>query len=150
MANLISSPQLIVGDFNDITNRLERKCGGPIYFKCCNEFSAWIDNHGFLDMGWRCLKFTQRGTKIDGQERIFRRLDRAICNQEWRIIFSKAIVKILLRVYTDHHPLLINLREVKAMNRDCPFRFKATGFFMIISINSLVITGRRVTLLLLI
>ncbi|XP_028117861.1 uncharacterized protein LOC114315447 [Camellia sinensis] len=54
------------------------------------------------------------------------RLDRALCNTEWRTMFSEATVRVLPRTYSDHSPLIVYtqcMHNLNPLNR--PFRFEA-------------------------
>jgi hypothetical protein len=58
-------------------------------------------------------------------DRIYERLDRALCNDAWRISFPNALVKVLPRVdFSDHHPILIDMCGVYVPNREKLFRFE--------------------------
>ncbi|EOY21875.1 Uncharacterized protein TCM_014026 [Theobroma cacao] len=64
-------------------------------------------------------KFTwRRGT-------MFERIDKAVCNMQWRLAFSDAVVHHLPRVGSDHRPLLISTRDARVENRTQSFRFQA-------------------------
>ncbi|XP_028091072.1 uncharacterized protein LOC114291225 [Camellia sinensis] len=55
------------------------------------------------------------------------RLDRAMCNAEWRTMFPEATVKVLHRTYSDHSPLVVytqGMHPLKPLSR--PFRFETT------------------------
>ena len=49
-----------------------------------------------------------------------------MCNVEWRLKFGEAIVKVLPRVFSDHHPILINLKGGAVNKEDRRFRLKVT------------------------
>ncbi|KAL7166943.1 hypothetical protein ACSBR2_037579 [Camellia fascicularis] len=82
---------------------------------------------------------TQRGRKTNksgpsmtwtnnkkGLTNTMERLDRALCNSEWRTMFPEATVRILPRTYSDHSPLLVytqGMHQLNPLNR--PFRFEA-------------------------
>lgn len=46
-----------------------------------------------------------------GGHRINERLDRALANSDWRLLFPEAIVKDLPRFYSDHCPILVQCKE---------------------------------------
>lgn len=57
---------------------------------------------------------------------MYERLDRALCNDNWRIQFSDAQVKVLTRVeFSDHHHVLVSLKDnarrdlVKTLKFEC-------------------------------
>jgi hypothetical protein len=94
----ISDSWMIAGDFNDIVSQDEKKGGAPVSARRCNNFVDNINACKLIDMGSVGTKFTWRGPLINGHDRIFERLDRAMCNDEWRIMFPEAIVKVLPRI----------------------------------------------------
>lgn len=57
-------------------------------------------------------KFTWRGPKWDGRGRIFKRLDKTICNVPWQIEYQEGIAKVLHRIESDHHPNVVLLDGV--------------------------------------
>lgn len=57
--------------------------------------------------------------------RLYRKLDRALCNKEWRNYLSEAVVKVGTRVQSDHHLLLISLTSARGKGMARPFRFEA-------------------------
>ncbi|KAF7831394.1 uncharacterized protein G2W53_013727 [Senna tora] len=66
----------------------------------------------------------QRGPKRLGQGKLYKRLDRVLCNQNWRTTFSDASSRCLTRINSDHHPLLVSMEEIGANNQNRPFRFE--------------------------
>ena len=69
-------------------------------------------------------RFTWRGSRYDGEERIFEKLDRIFCNMKWRLRFSEVLVKIIPRLFSNHHPLKLVLRESSIFKENRPFRFE--------------------------
>jgi hypothetical protein len=62
---------------------------------------------------------------ISGQ-RIYERLDRALCNSQWRVMFPDGFVKVLTRLdYSDHHPILISPKEAPHLVAHKIFRFES-------------------------
>lgn len=77
-----------------------------------------------MDMGALGSKFTWKGRILNGV-RTFRRLDRGVCNSDWRVAFPEAVVRVLPRIdFSDHHPLLIEPFGVVTNFRNKPFRFE--------------------------
>ncbi|XP_057734803.1 uncharacterized protein LOC130950312 [Arachis stenosperma] len=58
-------------------------------------------------------------------ERVFKRLDRALCNVDWRTKFAEAKVDVLTRMRSDYHPLLVTLNPQLASRYERPFRYEA-------------------------
>ncbi|KAI9107237.1 hypothetical protein K1719_021846 [Acacia pycnantha] len=53
--------------------------------------------------------FTWKGPKWEGLDRVYKRLDRCLCNTEWIEKFENAEVRIVPRICSDHHPILVDL-----------------------------------------
>ncbi|XP_019158517.1 PREDICTED: uncharacterized protein LOC109155288 [Ipomoea nil] len=115
-------PWLTVGDFNSVTCRNE--VSNPETFTSSRtvDFNDWIFREGLIDLGFTGPKFTwMRGV----ESTTFRgaRLDRALSNLDWRCRFPNADVKHLLRVGSDHSPLLINTNLSRQIINVAKFRF---------------------------
>jgi hypothetical protein len=79
-----------------------------------------------LDLGATGSKFTWRGPIFDNGVCILERLDRALSNDSWRVLFPNAIVQTLPHVeFSDHHPLLLNLSPMVDTHVERPFRFES-------------------------
>lgn len=89
----IGSSRMQVGDYKETAKPHEKKGGAPVDVNKCHAFQSWINWCGLLDLGCVGTKFTWRGPKWEGRERIFKRLDRALCNSYWREQFHNAIVR---------------------------------------------------------
>lgn len=98
---------LLVGDFNAISSPSKQKGGAPVITSKCGEFSTWINRSNLLDLGYTGSRFTWRGPKWEGHDRVFKKLDRALCNVNWRIRYQEAMVFTLPRIQSDHHLICI-------------------------------------------
>lgn len=79
-----------------------------------------------MDLGAIGSKFTWRGPLHPGYDRIFERLDCALCSDCWRMEFPDAIVRVLPRVdFSDHHPILISLQGMTCHFVNKPFKFES-------------------------
>ncbi|KAL8129303.1 hypothetical protein V2J09_018458 [Rumex salicifolius] len=120
-----SKPWLLMGDFNETSNLEERSSESDGMRRRCERFSAWIDEMDMIDLGYTGSKFTwTRGKDLSTQSAA--RLDRGLCNFEWRDAFPDASIKHLVRNQSDHSPLL--LKSTGFMQRNPlarPFRFQA-------------------------
>ena len=116
---------LLAGDFNETINLDERNHGGNEMLRRCTRFRHWIENCGLIDLGFSGLKFTwARGLHPENRKEA--RLDRALCNAEWRLRFPEATVQHLLRVGSNHSPLLVSTGPIQQRkNHNRPFRFQA-------------------------
>jgi hypothetical protein len=125
IANSMHDRWLIAGDFNDIGDKNEKKGGAQINYRKCAIFKERINKCKLIDLGSIGSRFTWRGPLYNGVDRIYERLDRALCNDAWRISFPNALVKVLPRVdFSDHHPILIDMCGVYVPNREKLFRFE--------------------------
>ncbi|KAF7822209.1 ribonuclease H [Senna tora] len=117
-------PSLLAGDFNEIASITEQRGGSPPNLQRCNKFQAWINECGLIDMIPAGPFFTWEGPKRLGQGKLYKRLDRVLCNQNWRTTFSDASSRCLTRINSDHHPLLVSMEEIGANTQNRPFRFE--------------------------
>lgn len=125
-AAIMNSPWLLAGDMNETTSATECQSSSNVVRTSQNrKFRDRIDSCNLMDMGATGPKFTwSNGRK--GMALVQKRLDRALCNADWRSLFPEGMVKNLPRTYSDHSPLLIHVfgnSQFIRINR--PFRFEA-------------------------
>ncbi|CAJ2645466.1 unnamed protein product [Trifolium pratense] len=126
IAVAVQEPWLLAGDFNDIMSQDEKQGGALVNFRRCRLFQERVNDCKLLDLGAVGSKFTWRGPIYEDGVHIFERLDRALCNDGWRVQFPNAIVRTLPRVdFSDHHPLLVLLDDMISINNERPFRFES-------------------------
>ncbi|KAI9112328.1 hypothetical protein K1719_016851 [Acacia pycnantha] len=53
--------------------------------------------------------FTWKGPKWEDLDRVYKKLDRCLCNVSWLEKYENAEARILPRIHSDHHPVLVNL-----------------------------------------
>ncbi|KAJ8439092.1 hypothetical protein Cgig2_009235 [Carnegiea gigantea] len=120
-----NQPWMLAGDFNEMRSMTERKNCNDDLSRRRDNFNHWIKNNGFIDLGFSGSQFTwNRGRNPETPK--YAILDRALCNEEWRLQFQEAVVKHLLQNQSDHCPLLIvphGFTTVHHLQR--PFRFQA-------------------------
>ncbi|KAI9076108.1 hypothetical protein K1719_041922 [Acacia pycnantha] len=121
----INDPWLLAGDFNDIKTPMEQKGGGRISEVRCRRFNNWIQDSCLIDLEAHGPFYTWKGPKWEGLERVFKRLDRCLCNMLWQEKFVNAEVKVVPRVCSDHHPLVVCLEASNICYRHKPFRYEA-------------------------
>ncbi|KAI9080839.1 hypothetical protein K1719_037148 [Acacia pycnantha] len=109
LAGGVADPWLLAGDFNDIKSPLEQKGGGQVNETRCRRFKEWIQHCNLLDIEVDGPFFTWKGPKWEGLDRVYKRLDRCLCNLNWLEKLDNAEFKVFPRVGSDHHPILINL-----------------------------------------
>ncbi|KAI9075963.1 hypothetical protein K1719_042085 [Acacia pycnantha] len=125
IADVMEEPWILIGDFNEIKSPLEQKGGGRINEARCNKFNTWIQECRLIDIDANGPFFTWRGPKWEGLDRVFRRLDRCLCNTQWQERFMSAEVQIIPRLCSDHHPILVNLSGERRRTSERGFKFEA-------------------------
>ncbi|KAL1536304.1 hypothetical protein AAHA92_28979 [Salvia divinorum] len=115
--NASELPWVLLGDFNSISRGLERVGGSANRSGASQQFVRWLTASRLIDHGFLGLSFTwRRGT-------LHERLDRGLCNSEWRLAYPKASASHLVRYQSDHRPLLLNLCSFSPSITARPFRF---------------------------
>ena len=116
----IQGPWLIEGDFNSILYASEKQGGADRNSGVCNLFRKWYDGHQIFDLNFKGPRFTwSRGL-------LFKRLDRALCNNDWLLKYTENSVLHLPKVASDHRPVLVRFaRDGAGQKRNRPFRFLA-------------------------
>ncbi|KAJ7949855.1 reverse transcriptase [Quillaja saponaria] len=118
-----SHPWLLLGDFNDTVSAEESS--NPLVVNRSNHFLSWINRNCLIDLSFYGPKFTwTNGRKGKALNR--KRLDRGLCNSDWRVHFKEAFSQHLPRTRSDHYPVLLNVSGIApstAFNK--PFRFEA-------------------------
>lgn len=126
MSVTINKPWLVVGDFNDIVCANEKKGGGQVFARKCNKFRENIEDCSLSDLGCNGPKFTWHEPIYHGGQSIFKRLDRALSNEKWKLIFANFQIRVLTRVeFSDHHPIMISLNGNYTERSPKPFRFES-------------------------
>lgn len=86
-----------------------------------------MDGYNLLDLEAKDTKFIWREPLIGGYSRIFKLLDKALCNIQWRDKFAEVIILNLPRLKFDHHSIIVDTREESSHKPTFfSFRFKAT------------------------
>ncbi|RYR04937.1 hypothetical protein Ahy_B06g084751 [Arachis hypogaea] len=91
----------------------------------CKRFKSWIESCSLIDLGAVGARFTWRGPLWENLDRVFKRLDQALSNIDWGLMFPEARVDVLARRNSDHHPLLINTKPQANTRIEKPFRYEA-------------------------
>lgn len=100
---------MVRGDFNEIMYDYEKE-GGCLRshgFMCA--FREIMDDCGLADLKSKCDLFTWYNKRA-GDNISFERLDRYICNCDWRMVYPFDEVSNLELYGSDHHPILIILK----------------------------------------
>ncbi|KAJ0964644.1 hypothetical protein J5N97_025782 [Dioscorea zingiberensis] len=119
----VVGPWIILGDFNTVRTHEERKGGKPNWTSGMKSdlFNSFIIHNNLVELKFSGPEFTWCNNQR-GSSRIWTRLDRALCNNEWLNEVHHYHLSHLARCQSDHSPLLLNCKKVKEL-RLKPFRF---------------------------
>ncbi|XP_020970175.1 uncharacterized protein LOC110268393 [Arachis ipaensis] len=115
-------PQLFIGDFNDILSQEEKIGLHPKPQSQVREFRKFVDMNYLMDLDIKGGRFTWFGNPRNGfitRERI----DRALVNWEWRVLYQQASLKALPAISSDHCPLVLDINQVQKIDKS--FKFEA-------------------------
>ncbi|KAK8628349.1 hypothetical protein V6N13_064058 [Hibiscus sabdariffa] len=115
-AHLISEPWIIIRDFNATLYSSDRQ-GCVSSSKLDSNFQSLIFDCGLHDLGHNGPNFTW----YKGSCAV--RLDRGICNGAWLESFPASSIQHLLRMKSDHHPLMLTLVDLIPHFRPKFFRY---------------------------
>ncbi|KAI0524679.1 hypothetical protein KFK09_004061 [Dendrobium nobile] len=106
-----NSPALIVGNFNCLLSKEDKKGGKRFHFSCGpKEMKMFLTNNDFHDLGYVGPRFTWCNNK-DGNSRIWERLDRCLVNSIALQKIPMAKVKHLSRIASDHALIVFNMTK---------------------------------------
>lgn len=101
---------LLIRDFNEISYVTKKKRGVATPQIKFTTFKNKISECELQDLGASGPKFTWKGLVFQGGQHIYERLDKDSSNEDWRVIFHEAHVKVLSRdEFSDHHPIMVSL-----------------------------------------
>ncbi|GKV21679.1 hypothetical protein SLEP1_g31635 [Rubroshorea leprosula] len=123
IAENISMPWMMIGDFNDVLDQSEKFGGNRI---CQARFRAYLEcmnNCNMIDLGFVGNRFTWINMRFSHQL-IRERLDRAWENPEWKLLFPEATLFHLPRTSSDHCPILLDLKPFTPRTGSRPFRME--------------------------
>ncbi|CAL1380557.1 unnamed protein product [Linum trigynum] len=111
---------LLAGDFKSMLSSSEKFGGVPFDASRVREFQDCLLDTGLVDLEFVGLPFTwfHGGTK--------ERLDRGLADLDWTTQFPDTTVRHLLRVRSDHRPLLIRTCPELPSPGPRPFKFLAS------------------------
>lgn len=121
LANGMSSPWLIGGDFNVVLSGEEKIGGLPVVDSDHEDFRTCIESCELAQVHFKGSPFTWWNGR-SGSDCIFERLDRILLNFEMQNIFPHFEVDHLPRTGSDHAPLVLSCEDRRIRFRK-PFRF---------------------------
>jgi len=125
IASTISDPWLVMGDFNEIASPGEKKGGMQADIRKCLQFNNWINECSLMEVTTWGTKFTWRGPQWNGRDKVFKKLDRVLCNVSWRLRYHEGFAKVLSRMHFNHHPIILLTEGETNVGRNRSFRFEA-------------------------
>lgn len=102
--------RLFIGDFNCVLRGDERSSNG----RESTTFVDWVDNSGLVDLGFSGPNFTWKHS-VNLATRCSARLDRALCDVDWRQLLSEASVRHLPHCHSDHCLCCCDLRRMGSL-----------------------------------
>ncbi|XP_074282616.1 uncharacterized protein LOC141607155 [Silene latifolia] len=118
-------PWMAMGDFNDTRFLHERNGDGNTMRRRCHKFNSWLESNNWIDLDFSGPEYTwMRGHS--NSTRKWARLDRAVCNSSWRIMFAEGSLRHLVQNQSDHCPIIMNTNGFAPIPKALrPFRFQA-------------------------
>lgn len=91
----VKGPCVLLGDFNCVLQAEERNTGNVV---SCN-FANWVERNGLINLRFIGNQFTwNHNAHVDTRRSA--RLDRGLCNDEWRRLFSSVVIIHLKHMLT--------------------------------------------------
>ncbi|KAL7226194.1 hypothetical protein ACSBR1_021345 [Camellia fascicularis] len=132
IAQYTTDPWLVAGDFNDFTSPNDKRSfHGRSHQNLSQDqrrsskFNDRINHCKLMDLGCAGPRLTWSNNR-KGWANTMVRLDRAMCNTEWRTTFPDGAVRNLPRTYSDHSPMMVFTQGKSPFLSICkPFKFLA-------------------------
>ncbi|KAF9589479.1 hypothetical protein IFM89_024750 [Coptis chinensis] len=96
-------PILVIGDLNVILSPAEVLGGKPYEYNDGEPVHDIINTQGFIDLGYKGYPYTW-SNKRTAPDNIQKRLDRALVNSEWLLLFPEAVLSHKAAIGSDHCP----------------------------------------------
>ncbi|KAG5616052.1 hypothetical protein H5410_015876 [Solanum commersonii] len=114
-------PWCTIGDFNVITSTEEKYGGIPYNMNKSLDFISIIEASGLVDIGYSSQHYTWCNQRA-AEARVWKRLDRAMVNDNWLELMPQTTITHLPSVGSDHCPLLMEM-EVRLEHKIKYFKF---------------------------
>lgn len=112
---------MLIGDLNEIASS-DENFGGKNFGSTSRKYlENFITDTGLIDIGFIGNIFTWRN-KREGLGHIRQRLDRALANETWKLMFPNETLTHLPASNSDHNPILLTLLK-ENQNKPYPFKF---------------------------
>ncbi|XP_077236579.1 uncharacterized protein LOC143878157 [Tasmannia lanceolata] len=121
IASHTTLPWTALGDFNIIRYTHEFLWGTGPSARDLEDFNSWIDCNSVEDLRsfGQTLSWNNRSNEENWK---FRRLDRALVNEEWLFQYPSSFASYLLPGLSDHTPIIIQFNQTSQIPK-IPFKF---------------------------
>ncbi|XP_074306004.1 uncharacterized protein LOC141641232 [Silene latifolia] len=117
----IQGPWIICGDFNAVMGSNERIGGNPITHAELRPLLQLVQDCNMMDLTAKGNYLTWNN-KHDIGTKIYRKIDRVLCNDDWMDNFPNSYVHFLPEGIFDHSPCLIRFDE-ESQRKGKPFKY---------------------------
>ncbi|KAL7174503.1 hypothetical protein ACSBR2_033704 [Camellia fascicularis] len=132
IAQNIHAPWMVAGDFNDYSSSADKRSllshqgqTSSQSQRRSQKFTDRVNNCNLMDLGCVGPRLTWTNNR-KGWANTMVRLDRALCNTEWRTLFPEGYVRSLPRTYSDHSPLIVHTQGTNSSHPSSKsFKFQA-------------------------
>ncbi|XP_074290682.1 uncharacterized protein LOC141617387 [Silene latifolia] len=107
----VNGPWLLCGDFNAVMGRDERIGGNPVTLADIRPLLQVVQDCNLGDLKAKGNFFTWTN-KHEYGAKVYSKIDRALCNDDWMVQFSNSYVHFLPEGMFDHSPCLVRFDEV--------------------------------------
>ncbi|KAK2365796.1 hypothetical protein QL285_079253 [Trifolium repens] len=116
-------PWCIIGDFNDLLSQDDKR-GTHLHPNwLCRGFRDAVSDCGLVDIRLEGHQFTWCKS-LETHRRVEERLDRAMANSDWMLLFPEVRLINLLASHSDHNPILLQGVVPSTTRPNRPFRFE--------------------------
>ncbi|XP_060170802.1 uncharacterized protein LOC132601754 [Lycium barbarum] len=116
LAQQITIPWLIMGDFNAVLEIEDRLVGSPVQANEMVDFSNFVQSASMLDLKVVGREYTWTNNHV------FSRIDRGLVNASWVQMWDALEIIVMAPEFSDHSPLSLTVEERQTM-RAKPFKF---------------------------
>ncbi|PKI44474.1 hypothetical protein CRG98_035148 [Punica granatum] len=120
----MNMPWVAVGDFNEVASSIDKIGGRAVNVNRMSTFNTMLDTCSLTDLGYTGPRHTWTNLH-SSLSLIMERLNRAVANPTWHLLFPEASVHHLPHIHSDHCPLLLKLNPAMETTPNRPFRFES-------------------------
>ncbi|XP_023911126.1 uncharacterized protein LOC112022729 [Quercus suber] len=121
--SFVEGAWLCIGDFNTILSSSEKLSLRALDSQQIDAFREVLEQSQFVNLGYRGYPYTWNNRRLE-EANTKERLDRAVANEAWRLIFPKSTVTHLPTHASDHLPILLNILVDNQRHERGPRGFK--------------------------